>query len=156
MTDIAAGIAQVPEAWQWLIRHDPLKRHPVRLVATEAYEVWVIGWTTGQHVRPHDHGGSAAAVVVTEGELTEVDLSGRRRTLRPGTARVLGPEVVHDVVNRSDAPATSVHLYSPPLTSMTYYDPTTRGPVETVTIDQEIPVLSAWYGARLLHPSTPR
>jgi hypothetical protein len=42
------------------------------LIASERYEVWVIGWTTGQNVRMHDHGSSAGAFVVTEGELTEV------------------------------------------------------------------------------------
>lgn len=153
LADIAIGIAQVPDTWRWLVQHDPVRRHPVRLVATKAYEVWVIGWTRGQHVRPHDHGGSAAAVVVTEGELTELTLAGHQRSFLAGTVHRLGPDVVHDVVNRSDVPATSVHVYSPPLRSMTYYDPATHLPVETITVEQEIPVLSSWYGARLLHPS---
>jgi len=155
LVDIVSGIAEIPAAWRWLIRHDPARRHPVRLVATEAYEVWVIGWTQGQHVRPHNHGGSVAAVLVAEGELTELTLAGQRRTLSPGTVHRLGPEVVHDVVNRSEVPATSVHVYSPPLTTMTYYDPVTRAPAETVAIEHEMPVLSSWYGARLLHPSRP-
>ncbi len=33
-----------------------------------------------------------------------------------------GAHYVHDVRNISDAPAVSVHAYSPPLTTMTYYD----------------------------------
>ncbi|MGH9213372.1 MAG: hypothetical protein ACRD2C_22280 [Acidimicrobiales bacterium] len=38
---------------------------------------------------------------------------------------------------------------------MTYYDMATGAPVETVAVDHEIPVLSSWYGARLLHPGHP-
>lgn len=156
LADIAAGIAQVPDAWQHLVRHDPDGRRPVRLLATEAYEVWVIGWTRGQHVRPHDHGRSAAAVLVTEGELTEIDLFGNRRRLASGGVLQLVPSVIHDVVNQRDVPATSIHVYSPPLTEMTYYDPDTWEAEETVRVDPEQPVLSGWHGANLLHPARRR
>jgi quercetin dioxygenase-like cupin family protein len=153
--DIATGVAQVPAAWCDLVSHDPGRRRPVRLMATEAYEVWVIGWTKGQGVRPHDHGGSAAAVLVTEGALTEVTLLGNRRRLVPGTLHQLGPGVVHDVLNEDDVPATSIHVYSPPLTTMTYYDPVTWEPGETVPVEPESPVLSRPHGSRLLHPANP-
>jgi quercetin dioxygenase-like cupin family protein len=153
LADIVAGIAQVPDAWRWLVRHEPDRRRPVRLVATEAYEVWVIGWLRGQHVCPHDHGGSAAAVLVTDGELTERALSGEERSYVAGAVQYLGPDTIHDVVNTHDEPATSLHVYSPPLRSMTYYDSMTHAPVETVTVDHEVPVLSSWYGAQLLHPA---
>jgi quercetin dioxygenase-like cupin family protein len=156
IADIAAGVAQVPAAWCDLVCHDPDERRPVRLMATEAYEVWVIGWTKGQHVRPHDHGGSAAAVLVTEGELTEITLMGQRHQLETGVVHELGPGVVHDVVNTSDVPATSIHVYSPPLSTMTYYDPVTWEPDETVELEHATPVLSTWHGARLLHPARPR
>jgi quercetin dioxygenase-like cupin family protein len=153
IADIAAGVAQVPEAWRDLVCHDPDGRRPVRLMATEAYEVWVIGWTTGQGVRPHDHGGSSAAVFVAEGELTEVTLLGNRRQLVPGSVHQLGPGAVHDVINTSDAPATSVHVYSPPLSTMTYYDPVSWQPEETVRVAHETAVLSSGRGSRLLHPA---
>jgi len=156
VADIAAGIAKVPDAWRHLVRHDPDGRHPVRLLATSAYEVWVIGWTQGQGVRPHDHGGSSAAVMVTEGELVEVDLLGHERRMVPGNVLRLGPGVVHDVVNRGDVPATSIHVYSPPLSSMTYYDPATWEADETVRVESETPVLSGWHGANLLHPARRR
>jgi quercetin dioxygenase-like cupin family protein len=154
--DIAAGIAHVPDAWRHLVHHNPDGRRPVRLLATAAYEVWIIGWTAGQHVRPHDHGGSSAAVLVTEGELSEVDLLGNERRLAPGDVLRLGPGIVHDVVNPRDVPATSIHVYSPPLTSMTYYDPVTWEADETVRVEPETPVLSGWRGANLLHPARRR
>jgi quercetin dioxygenase-like cupin family protein len=151
--DIAAGVAQVPDSWQHLVRHDPDGRRPVRLMATGAYEVWVIGWLKGQSVRPHDHGGSAAAVLVTEGALTEVTLLGNERTLVPGQVHRLGPGAVHDVVNTSDVPATSIHVYSPPLSTMTYYDPVSWKPEETVRVESEEPVLSDAGTSRALHPA---
>jgi hypothetical protein len=65
---------------------------------------------------------------VVEGELLET--SGQRdgathfhdQCLTAGTARAFGPEHVHRVVNPSTAVATSLHVYSPPLVSMDFYE----------------------------------
>jgi len=159
LADIAAGLAAAPPLWRSVVRHDPDGRRPARLLATDRYEVWVIGWTTGQHVRLHDHGTSAGAVVVAEGELVEVV----PRVGGPPVEHVLGgvrPRhlavgTVHDVVNRAAAPATSIHVYSPPLTSMTYYDDDLT-PVATDPVAPERPVLAPRAAARALHPSAPR
>jgi Cysteine dioxygenase type I len=144
LADIAAGFAAATPLWREAVRHDPCGRRPARLVATDSYEVWVIGWTTGQHVRPHDHGPSAGAVAVVEGELVEVlpgppGGAGRERPLVPGAPRDLPVGTVHDVVNRGSAPATSIHVYSPPLTTMTYYDPASLAPVATEAVPPERP-----------------
>jgi predicted metal-dependent enzyme (double-stranded beta helix superfamily) len=140
--------------------HDPEGRRPARLIATERYEVWVIGWTTGQHVQPHDHGAAAGAVVVAEGELVEVlPLLGGGAVELPlavGRVRDLPVGTVHDVVNRGPAPATSIHVYSPPLTTMTYYDPTSFAPVDTEAVLPERPRLAPGAAARVLHPSRRR
>jgi len=160
LADIAAGFAAATPLWRGVVRHDPDGRQPVRLIATERYEVWVIGWTTGQHVQVHDHGPSAGAVAVTEGELTEVlprRVGGAvERTLETGRLRHLAVGTVHDVVNRAAAPATSLHVYSPPLTTMTYYDAATLAPVETAAVAPERPVLQRAAGARVLHPARRR
>ena len=156
LADIAAGIAAATPLWSEAVRHDPDGRQPVRLIATERYEVWAIGWTTGQNVRVHDHGDSAGAFVVTAGELTEVLPDGRggrvERSLATGRLRHLAVGLVHDVVNRSAAPATSIHVYSPPITHMTYYDDT-FAPLETEPVAPERPRLGAASAARALHPS---
>jgi predicted metal-dependent enzyme (double-stranded beta helix superfamily) len=155
--DIVAGFAAAVPLWSEVVRHDPDGRRPVLLVATERYEVWVIGWTTGQHVRMHDHGDSAGAFVATAGELTEVVPDGHggtaERTVPAGRPRHLTVGMVHDVVNRADAPATSIHVYSPPVTRMTYYDPETLDPVESEDFPSEVPLLGATASARVLHPA---
>jgi predicted metal-dependent enzyme (double-stranded beta helix superfamily) len=157
LADIAGGFAAATPLWEAVVRHDPDGRQPVRLLATERYEVWVIGWTTGQNVRVHDHGDSAGAFVVTDGELTEVLPSGGggvvERTLEAGRLRHLALGTVHDVVNRSHEPATSIHVYSPPITSMTYFDPDTFEPVETEFVVPERPVLGSGASSHVLHPS---
>ena len=73
-------------------------------------------------------GGSSGALFVVEGELYET--SGRRDGLGPlteqrltaGTARAFGPSHVHRVVNSSPQIATSIHVYSPPLVTMDFYE----------------------------------
>jgi hypothetical protein len=78
----------------------------------------------------------AGTLVVAEGELVEVIPLGAHnaveRTLEPGRPRHVAVGTVHDVVDRGPAPATSIHVYSPPLTTMTYYDATSLAPVERV------------------------
>lgn len=160
LADIALGFAAATPLWRPLVCHDPAHRRPVRLIASERYEVWAIGWTTGQQVRLHDHGGSAGAVVVAEGELVEVIPLGAgdavERTLEAGRPRHVAVGTVHDVVNRGPAPATSIHVYSPPLTTMTYYDAATLAPVGTAAVAPERPALASAAGARVLHPSQRR
>jgi quercetin dioxygenase-like cupin family protein len=154
MLDIACGIASARDLWSQHVRHDETERRPVRLLATDAYEVWVIGWTTGQGVSLHDHGGSSGVVVVTEGRLTERARGGTTRQLRVGELTVLGPDDVHEVFNAADEPATSVHVYSPPLAAMGYHlgdDALEAAVIEA--LPQERPRVNGAVAAKALHPA---
>lgn len=158
LTDIAVGLAAAEDLWGPHVSHDPLSRTSVRLLASPVYEVWLLGWTPGQRVELHDHGGSNAAFVVVEGELDEVTM-GRHglatRHLHAGEIGTVAAGAVHDVLNRGVAVATSVHVYADPLTSMTYYDdhgrPRFRELVEPVPA--LVPPAAA---ARALHPGRGR
>ncbi len=116
------GIAPVPGAPQSTER-------TYRLVASDdVVEVWVIHWPAGGHLELHDHGGSAGALWVVCGSLEEhvADFDGpraslRRRSLGASSGIGFGSRYVHDVRNAGPESATSVHAYSPPLRSMTYY-----------------------------------
>ena len=161
LADIATGIARVEAWWRPHAHHDPDARRPVRLLATEAYEVWVIGWTAGQGVELHDHGDAAGALLVLEGELAELDLDVfdrtlRRRTLRPGTVHPLPVGLVHDVVATTPVTTTSIHVYSPPLAEIGRWDPVTLERVEVEAMVDEAPVLGLGAGGRALHPSNGR
>ena len=157
LADIVSGLAAARDLWGAVVCHDPGGRRPVRLLATEAYEVWVIGWTTGQRVEPHDHGGSAGALLVVEGSLMEVlprpGGPAVEHALEPGRVRHVAVGTVHDVLNRAAEPATSLHVYSPPLSSMTWYDPATLVPVGREAVPPVPPVLGSPAASYLLHPA---
>lgn len=111
------------------VRADPSQRWHVRIHADEQVDVWLISWTPSQSTELHDHGDSAGAFTVVEGELTESVWAGQRAagTLadlirREGETVVFGTRYVHDVLNRAAGTAVSVHAYSPPLSVMHYYD----------------------------------
>ena len=107
------------------IDYDEEQRWHQRIYRDRRVDVWLIGWLPSQGTQLHDHGGSAGAFSVLSGELTEAVVGGGRlhdHRRRPDQSIGFGPRYVHDVRNLSDAPAVSVHAYSPPLTTMTYYD----------------------------------
>jgi predicted metal-dependent enzyme (double-stranded beta helix superfamily) len=99
------------------------------LAASDSFEAWVIGWPPGGTIALHDHGDSAGAVAVAQGELVETlvaedfhgTVSTTSRTMAAGMSWSMSRRHVHDVVNHSSSPAVSVHVYAPRLTSMTNY-----------------------------------
>jgi len=103
-------------------------RRFARLLHTPAYEAWLIAWEAAADLELHDHGGSRGAFHVVEGTLVEAhtDLADPAplRTLPIGTGegRQLPATRVHQVWNPGPGRAVSVHVYSPPLNSMTFYD----------------------------------
>jgi hypothetical protein len=101
------------------------------LELTDELEIWAIHWPQGQGLELHDHGGSLGALWVVEGSLEEhyvrPDRTLGRRNIVAGGGAAFGPRYVHDVVNAHAAPATSVHAYSPPMESMTFYRQAGRG-----------------------------
>ena len=96
-----------PGAWQ------------VPLLLAADVEVWLLGWPAGQVTPAHDHGGSAVALTVVEGTLTEECLdptiwtTARRTTWRAGSTAVLPPGHVHVLGAAGDRPAVAVHAWSP-------------------------------------------
>lgn len=108
---------------------DAPERRWWRIVATDTFDAWLIDWPVGTDVRPHDHGGAAASICVVRGTLTETVLAAgdggtvaSRSTLVPGGVHRVASDAVHDVTNDGPDRATSVHVYSPPLRTMLFYD----------------------------------
>ncbi|SDS83960.1 cysteine dioxygenase [Microlunatus soli] len=107
------------------VHADSQQRWHVRLHADDRADVWLISWTTEQGTELHDHGDSAGAFTVVDGELTEslwtpdglTDIFRSR-----GETVVFDRRYVHDVRNHAERTAVSVHVYSPPLTLMHYYE----------------------------------
>lgn len=161
LADIVAGLATAEDLWRQHVQHDEHERARVRLLATPAYEVWLLGWTPNQSVGLHDHGGSNGAFVVVDGELTETfTVDGARpgarllaeRTLFAGDAGTIEAGAVHDIANRSAGLTTSIHAYSRPLRSMGFYDgdePGIRGHrIRTYWVEDTPAVLDPHHGER--------
>ncbi|MFC6883128.1 MULTISPECIES: cysteine dioxygenase [Actinomadura] len=122
----ARALAARPEDWLHRVRLSPDGRWYERLHQDADHEVWVISWLPGQSTGFHDHGGSSGAFAVALGALEEHRVHAGRG-LGAGQSRSFGPDYVHDVRNTSAAPAVSVHVYAPPLSSMRRYDVDAQG-----------------------------
>jgi predicted metal-dependent enzyme (double-stranded beta helix superfamily) len=86
----------------------------------------LIHWGPGSGVDAHDHDRSAGAFHVVRGALRECEhdeheSDGRPVTVSAGGTRAFEAGYVHSVANASASVTTSVHVYSPPLTAMTYH-----------------------------------
>jgi predicted metal-dependent enzyme (double-stranded beta helix superfamily) len=107
------------------IDYDPDERWHQRIYRDRRLDVWLISWLPDQGTQLHDHGGSSGSFTVLSGTLTEAVVRGGRLRDNQRTAAAtvaFGAHYVHDVRNLSDTPAISVHAYSPPLTTMTFYE----------------------------------
>jgi hypothetical protein len=145
---IASGLAwaQVPVPGG---ADDPNARS-TRLIATALYDVWLITWPNGSSIGPHDHGGARSVLQIVEGELIETfseqpgEGPSRIRVLRKGDATRGEPPYLHELENGSGLDATSLHVYSPPLSDLTLF-PRLGGEQEgrTIPVAERSPLASS-------------
>ncbi|MEM7249369.1 MAG: cysteine dioxygenase family protein [Acidobacteriota bacterium] len=123
------------EAWcclapQLQFHRDGYRR--VRLFRDDQWEALMLCWLPGQHTAIHDHGTSAGITYVLMGALHEsrFEWAGEGTPLRPSGCGDLATggltyelsNTVHEIANETNAPAASLHLYSPPLETLGAYD----------------------------------
>jgi hypothetical protein len=109
---------------------DEHERWHQRIYRDKRIDIWLISWLPTQGTELHDHGGSSGAFTVLSGALTESVPCGyadgrvqiRDTERAAGNTVKFGRHYIHDVRNTGTQAAISVHAYSPPLSSMTYYD----------------------------------
>ena len=136
LLDIAAGLAaatgiEPPPS-------DAPRRSSVRLLATDAYEAWLLAWPPGSSIEPHDHGDAHGVFVVIAGAVVETrwrHSRRQRRVLGVGDSSVVRVGAVHDVAAAGADAALSVHVYSPPLQTMRFYDPDGRRVTAVETVE---------------------
>jgi quercetin dioxygenase-like cupin family protein len=137
LVELVRGYADAPDLWLPRVHFSADSRWWTRLHGDDDSDVWLLTWLQDQTTELHDHGGSTAAFTVVQGALEEVRLEAGELSatdLRPGRTQWVAPGVVHDVRNVRDVPTVSIHAYSPPLTSMTYYRKDGAGLVPTHTV----------------------
>ena len=144
LTGLLAPLAEDPALWKLLAHFGDDGRWWRRLHASEQVDIWLITWLRGHHTELHDHGGSSGAFAVVQGSLTEVRVTTDRtstlhRTVGESQSVAITPTTVHDVFNPVDTPAISLHAYSPPLSSMNYYELGGRGlQLQRTTAEHEL------------------
>jgi predicted metal-dependent enzyme (double-stranded beta helix superfamily) len=116
----------------------PGERTFVRVHHSAMHDIWLIRWGIGSRTALHDHGGSAGALYVVDGELVEQRPNpagvGRalRRELHALDHRPMSATHVHEVANESTNLAASIHVYSPPLEVMHHYEPVGDSPFRVI------------------------
>jgi hypothetical protein len=152
LVEWTTSVADDARAGLYDVQADTENRWHVRLLCDDELDLWLISWTAEQGTQLHDHGGSSGAFTVVEGKLEEAIWQPARGELddrehSAGDTVVFGEHYVHDVRNIRQETAVSVHAYSPPLSSMRYYDVdagrlTTLAHVWTDDPEQAFPVAS--------------
>jgi mannose-6-phosphate isomerase-like protein (cupin superfamily) len=155
LAEIVTGLACAESLWRPHVAHDADERVRRRLLATPAYEVWLLGWTPRQSVGLHDHGDANGAFVVVDGELVEtsvIDAARHDDARRVGDLARVPAGAVHDVANRSRRNATSIHIYSEPLSAMGFYG--RHGELVRVeAVHEQSPLVDLAAVERVLHPA---
>jgi hypothetical protein len=141
LADVVRSVADEPLTWQSSIRFGTANRWWIRLHGDDVLDVWLLTWVHDTGTDLHDHGDSAGAFTVVSGDLEEVrpNADGGIVTSRlsAGAVRTIAPGAVHDVRSPSAHPAISIHAYSPPLRTMTFYEARADGPRPTRTVSTQ-------------------
>ncbi len=124
--------ARPGDRWRSDVRFDaqvPYGRTTV--LAREAVELMVAGWTRGRPCAPHDHGDAIGAVQVLQGRAVQRGFSLSDGRLVPGPEQVFEPGdivrcargIIHQMWDSGGArPLITMHLYVGPTEPMVVYD----------------------------------
>jgi predicted metal-dependent enzyme (double-stranded beta helix superfamily) len=130
-------LADRPELWIELVRHDASQRVYEELLSDEHLTAWLICWMDDHDTGFHDHDVSAGAVAVVGGRVREERLriggEPSTRSFAAGEAFHFAPSDIHRVRHEGRDPAVTLHVYSPPLARMGAYAIGTDGVLERRT-----------------------
>ena len=134
MSDLRTLVEELmarPGEWSHLVSHDPGQRRYELLRRDDDVEVWLICWMPEHDTGFHDHDLSSGAVGVVSGTVREdrLTLGGgtvTREVAEGGTFTFTAADI-HRVTHAGEAPAVTIHAYSPPLWRMGAYEVTESG-----------------------------
>ncbi len=114
-----AKLAADQDRWSHLVRHSDEMRVYEQIWDDEQVNAWVICWSEDQDTGFHDHDESAAAIAVLSGRVREerfrLGSEPVAHELGAGAVFTVPPVAIHRVLHAGDAPAVTIHAYSPPL-----------------------------------------
>jgi hypothetical protein len=134
LRELAVALGRERSLWEAHVRHDPDERYFTQLYRDAHVDVWLICWMNGQDTGFHDHDVSSGAVYVCDGVLAEDRLQRWNGSIREASIERPAEDVfdfdaahIHRMRHPGGVPATSVHVYSPALWRMGYYEPDESG-----------------------------
>jgi hypothetical protein len=127
LLELADELADRADLWGHLVEHDDRRRVYVRIHRDAVVDAWLICWSGTQDTGLHDHDLSSGAVRVVAGTLTEDRLVMGEPGIvtsahTAGAGFCFDSSRIHDVRNGGAGASVSLHLYSPPLERMGYYE----------------------------------
>ena len=141
----AADLLRRREAWAHHVAHDVAgARTYHQLVRDDHVEAWLICWNDGNDTGFHDHDVSNGAVGVAAGHVREETLvlggDPAVREVGPGAVFSFDATDIHRVLHLGDAPAVTLHLYSPPLRRLGAYEVLEDGRLarRSISADEEL------------------
>lgn len=147
LEEIVAGIGRSPWLWEHAVSFGRKRRSHRVLHKTDALEIALFGWVTGQETLFHDHGGASGAAFVCSGMLVEDVVERVEGTVlqrhtyarRAESAFSFGPEYIHRVRHEpAHGVALSVHAYTPAVRDALDYDVRPDGTIRVVESDREL------------------
>lgn len=124
LAGLADAIARRPGMWSQHVAFPAGGRHYVCLHRDGHFDVWLLCWTAGSDTGWHDHDGSAGAVRVVSGALTErnprIGGAHLEMVVPAGSSFAFGPDHIHRLTGATEQ-SVSIHAYSPPLRRMGQY-----------------------------------
>jgi hypothetical protein len=141
LEEIVTDVGRSPWLWGHAVTFDLERRSHRVLLRTDALEIALFGWATGQDTLFHDHGGASGAAFVSSGVLLEdvveaVDgLVIRRRThlRRAESAFSFGPDYIHRVRHDpAHGVALSIHAYTRAVGDALNYDVRRDGTIKVL------------------------
>ncbi len=125
LATFVAELADRPELWIHLVRHDCSQRVYEELFSDAHVTAWLICWSEDHDTGYHDHDVSCGAVSVVGGRVREerltIDGPPRNRTYAAGDSFHFSAADIHRVRHAGVDPAVTLHVYSPPLARMGAY-----------------------------------
>jgi hypothetical protein len=140
LAELAEGFACRIDGRELAGPFDDDRRRYTQLMRTARFDAWLIEWAAAGSLALHDHGGASGVLHVVRGALVErygdavTNERLRERTISAGYTIHVPATRVHELWNANAAPALSVHVYAPPLSSMTFVDTETRTDVRLVPL----------------------
>jgi Cysteine dioxygenase type I len=142
LEEIVSELGRSPWLWGHAVTFDLERRSHRMLYKTEALEIALFGWATGQDTRFRDHGGASGAAFVCSGTLIEdvveaVDglvICRQTHSRRAESAFSFGPDYIHRVRHEpAHGVALSIHAYTPAVSEARDFDLLPDGTIRATT-----------------------